>query len=48
MLIYSTAEVAIGRIIKCIKLNYGDIVGSKQNTQNFEKSVNPPTKIVIL
>jgi hypothetical protein len=41
-------EVAIGRIIKCIKLNYGDIVGSKQNAENFGKSVQQPTKVVIL
>jgi hypothetical protein len=41
-------EVAIGRIIKCNKLNHGDIVGSKQNAQNFAKSVQPPPKVVVL
>jgi len=27
---------------------YGDIVGSKQNAENFGKSVQPPTKVVVL
>jgi len=31
-----------------IPIHYGDIVGSKQNAENFKKSVQPPTKIVIL
>jgi hypothetical protein len=41
-------EVVIERIIKCSRLNHGDIVGSKQNAKNFEKSVQLPTKVVIL
>jgi hypothetical protein len=40
-------EVAIGKIIKCSRLNHGDIVGSKQNAQNFAKSVKTYTKIII-
>jgi len=31
-----------------IPIHYGDIVGSKQNAQNFENAVNSQTKIVIL
>jgi L-ascorbate metabolism protein UlaG (beta-lactamase superfamily) len=31
-----------------IPIHYGDIVGSIQNAQNFEKVVNPQTKVVIL
>jgi len=31
-----------------IPIHYGDIIGSKQNAENFEKSVNPQTKIVVL
>jgi L-ascorbate metabolism protein UlaG (beta-lactamase superfamily) len=31
-----------------IPIHYGDIVGSKQNAQNFAKSVKLPTKVVIL
>jgi len=41
-------EVAIERIIKCSRLNHGDIVGSIQNAEIFEKVVNPQTKVVIL
>jgi L-ascorbate metabolism protein UlaG (beta-lactamase superfamily) len=31
-----------------IPIHYGDIVGSKQNAENFENVVNSQTKIVIL
>jgi len=31
-----------------IPIHYGDVIGSKQNAQNFEKSVQLPTKVVIL
>jgi hypothetical protein len=33
---------------KCSRLNHGDIVGSKQNAENFKKSVQPPPKVVVL
>jgi hypothetical protein len=41
-------EVAIERIIKSSRLNHGDIVGSKQNAENFKKSVQHPTRVVVL
>jgi len=31
-----------------IPIHYGDIIGSKQNAENFSKSVQPSTKVVIL
>jgi L-ascorbate metabolism protein UlaG (beta-lactamase superfamily) len=31
-----------------IPIHYGDIVGSKQNAENFSKSVQPSTKVVVL
>ena len=31
-----------------IQIHYGDIIGSKQNAENFKKSVQLPTKVVIL
>jgi hypothetical protein len=33
-------EVAIGRMIKCSRLNHGDIVGSKQNAENLKNLSN--------
>jgi len=31
-----------------IPIHYGDIVGSKQNAENFKKFIQPPTKVVVL
>jgi hypothetical protein len=35
-------EVAIGRMIKCSRLSYSHIVGSKQNVENLKK-IRPTT-----
>jgi L-ascorbate metabolism protein UlaG (beta-lactamase superfamily) len=31
-----------------IPIHYGDIIGNKHNAENFAKSVQSPTKVVIL
>jgi L-ascorbate metabolism protein UlaG (beta-lactamase superfamily) len=31
-----------------IPIHYGDIVGSKQNAEDFKKSVQHPTRVVVL
>jgi len=38
-------EVAIERIIKCSRLNHGDIVGSKQDAKNLKNLSNHQQKL---